>query len=153
MVQQVRLRRHLPYVIGIVVLGILAGICDTVLIVLLLIPNLTAAAIVVAFSVLTSWALIGQIRVGVVADAGGLILHQLFRTRRIRWQDIERISPATDDVAKYVGVITKDGRRIRCAALGAGRLERSARLNSYVDELNAFLREAQAVQKSVPRQG
>jgi hypothetical protein len=38
--------------------------------------------------------------------------------------------------AQSVGIVLKDGRRIRCAALGAGRGERSARLDPYVRTLN-----------------
>jgi hypothetical protein len=90
-------------------------------------------------AILAGRLLYGQIRIGVTADESGLVLRQLWRVRRIPWADIDRICPASEDWQKYVGVVLKDGRRVRCGALGAGRIENSARLDPYAAELNRWL--------------
>jgi hypothetical protein len=84
-------------------------------------------------------ATIGQARAAVVADARGPTVRNLFRTQRVRWEDVDRIVPATDDFARYVRVALKHGKRIRCAGLAAGRFENPAKLDPAAQRLQSRL--------------
>jgi hypothetical protein len=138
----VLIRRHLQWAIG----SAFVGLCLTCALLLLLGFLVTAhwvgAAIVVAPAAYLGYAFWGVVHVGIWVDNDGLTMRQIFWTRRIRWTDVDRISPAGEDWQKYVGVVLKDGRRIRCAALGAGRIERASRLDPYVQQLQALKEEA-----------
>jgi len=130
------LRRKVQYIISIIALAMFLVPLLFGFLGFLITRTWVGAAVLVGPTVLFAGAMWGQVHIGVWVDHDGLTLRQLFRTRRIRWSDVDRISPATEDWQKYVGIVLKDGRRIRCAALGAGRGERSARLDPYVRTLN-----------------
>ena len=134
--EPVLLRRKVQYVISIIALAIFLVPLLFGFLGFLITRTWVGAAVLVGPTVFLARAMWGQVHVGVWVDRDGLTLRQLFRTRRIRWSDVDRISPATEDWQKYVGIVLEDGRRIRCAALGAGRGERSARLDPYVRTLN-----------------
>jgi len=73
--------------------------------------------------VLDAVAVVRMARSGVVVGPSGLVVRDTLRTRHIAWDDVEYISPPSDDPAfRAVGVVTRHG-RIRCSALGALRFE------------------------------
>jgi hypothetical protein len=88
--------------------------------------------------------LYGAIRVGVYYNEDGLLLRNLVGVRRIRWADVNRISPASEDGLEYVGIVMTNGKRIRCHALGTRRYAPTAELDPYVVRLNWLLTQARA---------
>lgn len=61
-------------------------------------------------------------RSGVLVAPGGLTVRHTLRTRQIRWDEVEYISPPEQDAHRAAGLVTRDG-RITCHALGAFRWE------------------------------
>jgi hypothetical protein len=92
-------------------------------------------------------------RSAVVVTPDGLTLRDTLRTHRLSWSQVQYISPASDDPAfRAIGVVTRDGRQLRCAALMALRFERSSdpRLQKLYERLNGHLQLARAEGRCPP---
>lgn len=73
--------------------------------------------------VLDAVAVVRTARSGVEVGSDGLVVRGTLRTRRFGWDEVQYISPPSDDPAfRAPGVVTRHG-RARCYALGALRFE------------------------------
>ena len=138
--------RPLTYLWNVFGIGSTFVLISTVAVVTAIDGNWPAAT---ALAVVTSsygYVLYGAIRVGVYYNEDGLLLRNLVGVRRIRWADVKRISPASEDGREYVGIVLVNGKRVRCHALGTRRYEPTAELDPYVVRLNWLLTQARGRQ-------
>lgn len=76
---------------------------------------------------------------GVLATPRGLVVRNLFSTHRIPWEDVDRISPASEDWAGAVAIVLRAGGSIRCGGLARARGEKSSRLDPIAASLDLRL--------------
>ncbi len=84
-------------------------------------------------------------RSGVVVREHGLVVHNLVTTFEIPWSAIEKVSSAGQGMFdEGIPVYLRNGRRIRCTCIGAGRGEVPSKVDHFARELEEFLRAAHA---------
>jgi hypothetical protein len=78
-------------------------------------------------TILAAVAVAGAVRMarsGVYVTQDGITVRDLVRTRHLRWHDICDISAASDDSTfRTLGIVMRDGTRVRCFALSPMRFE------------------------------
>lgn len=79
------------------------------------------------------------LRVAVIADADGIIVRNLQRTRRVAWGDVRRIVPPSGDDYRYLRIDRLHGGPIRCTALAKNVFQRKHALDHCAGELAALV--------------
>ena len=92
-------------------------------------------ALAVLFTAFVGYIEFRILRLGVVANSKGLVVRNYFRQRRISWSEVVRISPAHEDPLRCVGVVLRDGTRVRCSGLAPGRFESASRADRLEQRL------------------
>jgi len=83
-----------------------------------------AAVVLILLCTVAVAAAVRMARSGVHVDADGITVRDLIRTRHLPWHDICDISAAADDAQfRTIGIMMRDGSRVRCFALSPMRLE------------------------------
>ncbi|HKE64054.1 MAG TPA: PH domain-containing protein [Micromonosporaceae bacterium] len=100
--------------------------------------------------VLAGLAVVAAVRMarsGVYVTEDGITVRDTLRTRQLGWRQIQEISAASDDQRfRTLGIVTTDGRRVRCYALSTAFLEdpASQRFQVMHERLSRQLRHARA---------
>jgi PH (Pleckstrin Homology) domain-containing protein len=97
------------------------------------------AAIASLAGVASVRAIVRAARIAVIADADGVTVRNLIRTRRVAWIDVSRIVPPSADDYRCVRIECRNGRQIRCKAVVASVFQRARRLDHIADDLAALL--------------
>jgi hypothetical protein len=79
------------------------------------------------------------LRVAVIADADGVMVRNLQRTRRVPWGDVRRIVPPSADDYRYLRIDRLHGGPIRCTALAKSVFQRKHALDHCAGELAALV--------------
>jgi len=144
--KRILIRRRFQFIVGVAGFGVFFGGFFFGFLGFLFVGGWIGAAVLAVPTVLCGLIFWGVAHIGLWVDADGLTLRSTFVKTRIAWVDVDHISPATEDWQKYVGIVLRDGRRVRCAALGAALGEPSARLDPYVQQLETLLAQVEPTQ-------